>query len=365
MRQGEMDACPLEQLSAVERDVKRDGRTRIAERSMTESELEPLQGVGWASSPKEVKRAQSPPARLGSGWSLNPKERPLSGDSALPCCSDPPWSFPYGPLVPVPSSDMEEFLQRAKSKLVPANAFAFTYNLRTLAHELVLASFTDRSKRLEKVHAVIGSKSCDLDSLISAFTYAYFLDKVSPPGVLCLPVLNIPRTEFNYFTETRFILEELNISESFHIFRDEINLHELNDEGKLSITLVGSHVLGSEDRTLEAVVVRVINPGSILFKWMTMDPELPEKQEDILSILEEQFPNLPPRDDIISVLQETQLSAQGLSLEQTMLKDLKELSDGEIKVAVSTVNMTLESGYLPIFDWSHGVQKCVEIKFAR
>ncbi|XP_026637493.1 protein prune homolog 2 [Microtus ochrogaster] len=251
---------------------------------------------------------------------------------------------------------MEEFLQRAKSKL-------------------------DRSKQLEKVHAVIGPKSCDLDSLISAFTYAYFLDKVSPPGVLCLPVLNIPRTEFSYFTETRFILEELNISESFHIFRDEINLHELNEEGKLSITLVGSNALGSEDRSLEAAVVRVINPGeqsdgelgfpesssslvlkellheapelitqqlahllrgSILFKWMSMDPELPEKQEDILSILEEQFPNLPPRDDIISVLQETQLSAQGLSIEQTILKDLKELSDGEIKVAVSTVTMTLE-----------------------
>ncbi|XP_060243175.1 protein prune homolog 2 isoform X3 [Meriones unguiculatus] len=251
---------------------------------------------------------------------------------------------------------MEEFLQRAKSKL-------------------------DRSKQLEKVHAVIGPKSCDLDSLISAFTYAYFLDKVSPPGVLCVPVLNIPRTEFSYFTETRFILEELNISESLHVFRDEINLHQLNDEGKLSITLVGSHVLGSEDRTLEAAVVRVINPGaqsdgelgfpesssslvlkeflreapelitqqlahllrgSILFKWMTMDPELPEKQEEILSILEEQFPNLPPRDDIISVLQETQISAQGLSIEQMMLKDLKELSDGEIKVAVSTVNMTLE-----------------------
>nr|BAE38457.1 unnamed protein product [Mus musculus] len=260
---------------------------------------------------------------------------------------------------------MEEFLQRAKSKL-------------------------DRSKQLEQVHAVIGPKSCDLDSLISAFTYAYFLDKVSPPGVLCLPVLNIPRTEFNYFTETRFILEELNIPESFHIFRDEINLHQLNDEGKLSITLVGSHVLGSEDRTLESAVVRVINPGeqsdgelgfpetssslvlkellreapelitqqlahllrgSILFTWMSMDPELPEKQEEILSILEEQFPNLPPRDDIINVLQESQLSAQGLSLEQTMLKDLKELSDGEIKVAISTVNMTLEvrkSGHSPL-----------------
>ncbi|EPY77980.1 protein prune-like protein [Camelus ferus] len=243
-------------------------------------------------------------------------------------------------------------------------------------------SVRNRSKRLEKVHVVIGHKSCDLDSLISAFTYAYFLDKVSPPGVLCLPVLNIPRTEFNYFTETRFILEELNISDSFHIFRDEINLHQLNDEGKLSITLVGSNVLASEDKALESAVVKVINPveqsdagfefresssslvvkeilqeapeliteqlahllrGSILFKWIAMESKkISEKQEEVLSLLEEKFPSLPPREDIISVLQETQFSAQGLSIEQTMLKDLKELSDGEIKVAISTVNMTFE-----------------------
>ncbi|XP_053512343.1 protein prune homolog 2 [Artibeus jamaicensis] len=253
---------------------------------------------------------------------------------------------------------MEEFLQRAKSKL-------------------------NRSKRLEKVHVVIGHKSCDLDSLISAFTYAYFLDKVSPPGVLCLPVLNIPRTEFNYFTEIRFILEELNISESFHIFRDEINLHQLNDEGKLSVTLVGSNVLASEDKTLESAVVKVISPveqsdaglefresssslvvkeilqeapeliteqlahllrGSILFKYMTMESEkISGKQEEILSILEERFPSLPPREDIINVLKKSQFSAQGLCIEQIMLKDLKELSDGEIKVAISTVNMALEN----------------------
>ncbi|XP_072460953.1 protein prune homolog 2 isoform X3 [Notamacropus eugenii] len=252
---------------------------------------------------------------------------------------------------------MEEFLQRAKSKL-------------------------NRSKRLEKVHVVIGHKSCDLDSLISSFTYAYFLDKVSPPGVLCLPVLNIPRTEFNYFTETRFILDELNIPESFHIFRDEINLHHLNDEGKLSLTLVNNNVLASEDKTLESAVVKVINPaeqcdtgfefqesssslvakeileeapelvteqlahllrGSILFNQMSMESEkMSEKQEEILSILEEKFPDLPPREDIISILQETQCSAQSLSIEQTMLKDLKELSDGEIKIAISTVYMTLE-----------------------
>uniref|UniRef100_A0A7M4EHJ8 Prune homolog 2 with BCH domain n=1 Tax=Crocodylus porosus TaxID=8502 RepID=A0A7M4EHJ8_CROPO len=252
---------------------------------------------------------------------------------------------------------MEEFLQRTKSKL-------------------------NRSKRLEKVHVVLGSKSCDLDSLISSLAYAYFLDKVSPPDVLCLPVLNIPRREFSYYTETRFILEELNIPESFHIFRDEINLHQLNDEGKLSLTLVNSNMLTSDDKGLESAVVKVISPdeqcdgslelqesssslvvkeilqeapelitqqlahllrGSILFKCMSVEPErMTEQQEKMLLLLEEKFPDLPPREEIISVFQETQLNAQGLNIEEVMLKDLKELSDGEIKVAISTVYMSLE-----------------------
>ncbi|XP_009993280.1 PREDICTED: protein prune homolog 2 [Chaetura pelagica] len=240
----------------------------------------------------------------------------------------------------------------------------------------------NRSKHLEKIHVVLGNKSCDLDSLISTLAYAYFLDKVSPPDVLCLPVLNIPRRDFKYFTETRFILEELNIPESFHIFRDEINLHQLNAEGKLSLTLININMLTSEDKSLESAVVKVINPdeqcdgslelqasssslvvkeilqeapelitqqlayllrGSILFKCMSLEAgRITEQQEKLLSILEEKFPDLPPREEIISVLQETQFNPQGVSIEEVMLKDLKEISDGEIKVAVTTVYMTLE-----------------------
>ncbi|XP_068032668.1 protein prune homolog 2 isoform X2 [Anomalospiza imberbis] len=252
---------------------------------------------------------------------------------------------------------MEEFLQRAQSRL-------------------------NRSKRLEKVHVVLGNKPCDLDSLISTLAYAYFLDKVSPPDVLCLPVLNIPRKDFSYFTETRFILEELKIPESVHIFRDEINLHQLNAEGKLSLTLVNSNMLASEDKSLESAVVKVINPdeqcdrslelqacsssfvvkeilqkapelitqqlayllrGSILFKCMSLEADkMTEQQEKVLSVLEEKFPDLPPREEIISVLQETQFNTQGANTEEVMLKDLKEIADGEIKVAISTVYMTLE-----------------------
>ncbi|NWR24421.1 PRUN2 protein, partial [Emberiza fucata] len=83
--------------------------------------------------------------------------------------------------------------------------------------------------------------------------------------------------------------------------------------------------------------------GSILFKCMSLEADrMTEHQEKVLSVLEEKFPDLPPREEIISALQETQSNTQGVSIEEVMLKDLKEISDGEIKVAISTVYMTLE-----------------------
>uniref|UniRef100_A0A670J3U3 Prune exopolyphosphatase 1 n=1 Tax=Podarcis muralis TaxID=64176 RepID=A0A670J3U3_PODMU len=267
-----------------------------------------------------------------------------------------------------------------------------------LQHLLICFS---RNKHLDKVHVVLGNKTCDLDSLISALTYAYYLEKVSPPNILCLPVLNIPRREFCYCTETRFILEELNLPESLHIFCDEINLYQLNNEGKLSLTLVNSSALTSEDKNLESAVVRVINPeercdgnletsasssslvakeilqeapelitrqlahllrGSILS--LAMDPEqITRDQEEVLSKLEEKFPELLPREDIITALQEVHLHADGLRIEEAMLKDLKEVSDGEIKVAVSTVYMNLEVRrkrlVMGLFSFAHGVVCCI------
>lgn len=62
-----------------------------------------------------------------------------------------------------------------------------------------LNMFQNRSKRLEKVHVVIGHKSCDLDSLISAFTYAYFLDKVRENKIMLFKLncdVNFKNTHF-------------------------------------------------------------------------------------------------------------------------------------------------------------------------
>nr|XP_056704963.1 protein prune homolog 2-like [Euleptes europaea] len=244
------------------------------------------------------------------------------------------------------------------------------------------ASCKSRNKHLEKVHVVLGKKLCDVDSITSALTYAYYLDKVSPPDILCLPVVNLPRREFCFYTETKFILEELNVPETLHVFRDEINLHQLNNDGKLSLTLVNGSALTSEDKNLESAVVRVINPeercdgnlellessssvvakeilqeapelitqqlahllrGSILFKAIAVDSErMSEEQDEVLSRLEEKFPELLPREEIISVLEEAQFHADGLRIEEAVLKNLKEVSDGEIKVAVGTVCLNLE-----------------------
>ncbi|XP_069099194.1 protein prune homolog 2-like [Pleurodeles waltl] len=240
----------------------------------------------------------------------------------------------------------------------------------------------NQRKQLDKVHVVIGNKTCDFDSLLSALSYAFYLDKISPPSVLCLPVLNIARAEFRFYSEIRFILEELSIPESCLVFRDEINLLQLDEEGKLSLTLVHSCALTRDDATLEACVVKVISPdegckaglewegsasslvareilqeapelltqqlahllrGSILFKCMTSETEkITEQEEEILCILEKKFPELPPREEIISEIKETTFP-QGLCFEDTILKDLKELSDGEVKVAVSTVSLRLEN----------------------
>ncbi|XP_072260220.1 protein prune homolog 2 isoform X3 [Pyxicephalus adspersus] len=252
---------------------------------------------------------------------------------------------------------MEEFLQRTKSRL-------------------------DQGKHLEKVHTVIGNKCCDLDSIISTLAYAYYLDKITSPSVLCLPVLNVTRIEFSFYSETRCILEELDIPEAYLTFKDEINLHRLNDERSLSVTLVNFSAFTSEDESLAPSVVKIINPGkrfdgdqdihdsssalvlreiledapelvthqlahllrgSLLFCCLsTEDEQLPTELEEILVTLEQRFPELLPREDIISSLQESRLHIQGTSIEDIILKEFKELSDGDIKVAITTMHMSLE-----------------------
>ncbi|XP_043916258.1 protein prune homolog 2-like [Protopterus annectens] len=277
---------------------------------------------------------------------------------------------------------MEEFLQRTRDCLVTGEP-------------------------LQHVHAVLGDKSCDLDSITGTLAYAYYLEKqVNPLNVLCVPVLNIQRSDFFLHVENGLILDHLKIPSECLIFRDEIDLQQLNREGKLILTLLSSNVLTSDDKLLESAVVKVIRSpkystvsspkysagrqelpefisatssasyslvvlkeilqkapdlvtwelalllrGVVLLTCTTSEEEnAREHYEETLSLLENTFPQLPPREEYFS---ETEISVTkpkvpDLSMEQILLKDVKELSDGEIKVAISSVYMTHEDN---IIDW--------------
>ncbi|XP_041114177.1 protein prune homolog 2-like [Polyodon spathula] len=144
-------------------------------------------------------------------------------------------------------------------------------------------------------------------------------------------------------------------------------------------------VLSSEDCALESSVVRVINPcerwesseelqessstslvareilqeapelltlqlalllrGAILFESInapSKDRKLTNDQEELLYAMEKKFGELPPREDAITVLKSAKPKFQGANIEEMLLKEVKELSDGDIKVAISTVHMNLE-----------------------
>ncbi|XP_078070647.1 protein prune homolog 2-like isoform X2 [Mustelus asterias] len=261
---------------------------------------------------------------------------------------------------------MEEFLQHTKSILINRND-------------------------LPRIHAVLGDRECDLDSAVSALAYAYFLYKTHPADDLYVPVLNIQRSEFPLHTEVVFILQQLNISDSALIFRDEIDLHLLNREGKLTLTLVDHNMLSSDDKVLETAVVKIIDHheqerlhstqceivvepvGScatlIVSEILQEAPELLNQQlthlfrgaiildclnltsgavrgtmkdEDILTALEQRFPDLPTQQEVFDALQQAKFDVSGFNTEQILLRDLKELSEGDTKLAISTVCMTLE-----------------------
>ncbi|XP_048382790.2 uncharacterized protein LOC125450743 isoform X2 [Stegostoma tigrinum] len=265
---------------------------------------------------------------------------------------------------------MEEFLQYTKSILMSGND-------------------------LPRVHVVLGDNKCDLDSAVSTLAYAYFLYKTQSTDDLYVPVLNIQRSEFPLRTEVVLVLQQLNIPDDSLIFRDEIDLHFLNREGKLTLTLVDHNMLTSDDKALETAIIKIIDHhdyreqerfhstqceivlepvgscstlivseilqeapdllneqlthlfrGAIILDCMNMTSEAGKvtlKDEEMLAALEQKFPDLPAQQEIFDTLQQAKFDVSGFNTEQVLLRDLKELSEGDTKLAISTVCMTLEA----------------------
>ncbi|KAK3094336.1 hypothetical protein FSP39_000423, partial [Pinctada imbricata] len=93
------------------------------------------------------------------------------------------------------------------------------------------------------IHVVIGNESCDLDSVVSALTFAFYLGQISADGTIFIPVLNIQRSQYPLRTESTFFLRKNSITDELLTFRDDLDLQKLHRSGKLTLTLVDRNVL--------------------------------------------------------------------------------------------------------------------------
>ncbi|NXP17927.1 PRUN1 Exopolyphosphatase, partial [Scytalopus superciliaris] len=241
-----------------------------------------------------------------------------------------------------------------------------------------------------EIHVVMGNEACDLDSTVSALALAYFLAQ-SPPAprgaAAVVPVLNIPRADFALRSETAFLLRDRGIPAASLIFRDEIDLRGLHHAGLLSLTLVDHHVLPGEEAVVEVLDHRplerergppcrvTVEPvgscatlvteriaqgppglldsttaallhGTIILDCINLSPaagKVTPRDVACVALLEERFPELPPRDSIFGALQAAKFDVTGLTTEQMLRKDLKALSNDELSLAISGVFVDLET----------------------
>lgn len=239
-------------------------------------------------------------------------------------------------------------------------------------------------------HVVLGNEACDLDSMVCALTYAYLLSQTSGEDRQVVPLLNIRQVEFPLRSDSVLLLQQLHLSSDLLLFRDQLDLQDLNQAGRLRLTLVDHNVLPSSDSDLEGAVVQVIDHhrlerrpsptcpvtveivgscatlvteriikeapqildlqvahmlyAAVLLDCVNMSPsagKVTPQDSAVFAELQLRFPDLPQREDLFQRLQDAKFSVSGLSTEQMLMKDMKAVT-GSLNVAISVLYITLQ-----------------------
>ncbi|XP_047455925.1 exopolyphosphatase PRUNE1 [Mugil cephalus] len=240
-------------------------------------------------------------------------------------------------------------------------------------------------------HVVLGNEACDVDSMVSALAYAYFLSQTVPrETLLVLPLLNIRQSDLLLRSDNLFLLRQAGLSPDLLLFRDQLDLRALQRAGRLRLTLVDHNVLPRSDSDLEEEVVEVIDHhllertpspscpvtvetvgscatlvteriiqkapqildqqlatllyATVVLDCVDMSPaagKVTPRDVHVAAALETRFPSLPPRGALFKELQDAKFDISGLDTEQMLLKDMKVVS-GSLSLAVSVLYMTME-----------------------
>ncbi|XP_014330752.1 exopolyphosphatase PRUNE1 [Xiphophorus maculatus] len=240
------------------------------------------------------------------------------------------------------------------------------------------------------VHVVLGNEACDVDSMVSAMAFAYFLFKTAGNDLLVLPLMNIRQSDLALRSDSVFLLRRAALPQHLLLFRDQLDLRALRRAGRLRLSLVDHNVLPSSDADLEGAVVEVLDHhqaertrsptcpvtvemvGScatlvteriikvapqildqqlafLLYATVVLDcvnmaaaaGKVTPKDSCYVAELEARFPSLPPRGALFQELQKAKLDVSGLNMEQMLIKDMKAVS-GSLNVAVPVIYLSLE-----------------------
>ncbi|XP_015258863.1 PREDICTED: protein prune homolog [Cyprinodon variegatus] len=210
------------------------------------------------------------------------------------------------------------------------------------------------------VHVVLGNEACDVDSMVSALAFAYFLFRTAGGDPPVLPLLNIRQSELVLRSDNLFLLRRTGLSPDLLLFRDQLDLRALHTAGRLRLTLVDHNVLPSSDADLEGAVVEVLDHhqlerkaspscpvtvemvgscatlvteriiqkapqildqqlAQLLYAAMVLDcvnmapaaGKVTPKDSQYAAALETRFPALPPRGALFQELQEAKFDVSG------------------------------------------------------
>ncbi|XP_056232593.1 uncharacterized protein LOC130169695 isoform X4 [Seriola aureovittata] len=222
----------------------------------------------------------------------------------------------------------------------------------------------------DHIHAVLGGPEPDVDTVAATLCLALHLSQKEVPGGVYLPLLCGRRCNAVLPEDTVRYLQRVKICESSLLWREDVDLVKLHHTRKLSLTLLRDGLLdSSENHTLESSILRVVHhdgqqdagDDGASSAVMTVAREiLQEAAEHIRATLGEilgealrlqsgaLWINHGRRSAQLEELMRSleQWSDITADLEQLLTMELKEFSDGEMTIALSSVTTDKE-------DW-HG-----------
>ncbi|XP_051923919.1 uncharacterized protein LOC127602106 [Hippocampus zosterae] len=224
------------------------------------------------------------------------------------------------------------------------------------------------------IHAVLGGPEADVDTVAATLCLALHLSQRDPSLGLCVPLLYGRRGAASLPGETLAYLHKIKVCESLLLWKDDLDLVKIHRAGKLSITLMRDGLLdGSERQALDSSILRVVHhhdddvddddddddddncgPASaaitVARELLQEAPErvgaaLRESLGEALRLQSEAFTLKHGRrsvrlDELLRHLErcsDSNVMLQGL--EHLLSKKLKEFSDGETTIALTSVTV--------------------------